>query len=172
MQAKARTFFLISLGFSLAFSLQAQTILVTTNNVLDLNPERDAISALEGAIRIRHTITDGSDVLDVSAGFPIPLTIASKVDGYTNSVINTITNDGVGVVWWVIPFLSAGEYELKSTVTLPGDSFEVFDRYLSVTSAPSVAAQVTANVNITNVVSSALNIYYWGTNVASVTNGP
>jgi len=151
---------------ALTLGVNAQTILVTTNNVLDLNPERDAISALEGAIRIRHTITDGSEVLDVSAGFPIPLTIASHVDGYTNSVINTVTNDGVGVVWWVIPFLSAGEYELKSTVTLPGDSFPIYDRYLSVTSAPSAVAQVTAN--ITNVVQSTLIINVEGNTVAEI----
>ena len=162
-----RTYKYILIVAALTLGVNAQTILVTTNNVLDLNPERDAISALEGAIRIRHTITDGSEALDVSAGFPIPLTIASRVDGYTNSVINTITNDGVGVVWWVIPFLGAGEYELKSTVTLPGDSFEVFDRYLSVTSTPSAAGDVTLSVtnnfapvnNVTNTTEASVNIY-------------
>jgi hypothetical protein len=149
---------------------EATTIFVTTNNVLDLNPERDAISALQGAIRIRHTITDGSEVLDVSAGFPIPLTIASRVDGYTNSIINTVTNDGVGVVWWVIPSLGTGEYELKSTVTLPDDSFPIYDRYLSVTSAPSAAGDIFITNNVSVGDTSVTNIFQSGAFNISVTN--
>jgi hypothetical protein len=142
------------------------TIFVTTNNYNDLNPERDALSAQAGDIRIRNTVTDGVDPVDISSGLPIPLRLISREDGYTNSVINTITNDGVGVIWWVLNDVVAGEYRLQSDVTLPGDGYPIYDRYLSVTSAPSAVAQVTAN--ITNVVQSTLIINVEGNTVAEI----
>ena len=154
-------------------------VIQTTNNVFDLNPERDALSARAGRIRIKHTVTDGVDPIDLDGGYPIPMTVSDRLDGYTVATINSVSGAPPNEVWWIIQAIGAGSYDLSATVTLPDDTFQVFHRYLTVTNIPTGAAvinidsnAVTAQVSITNVVSSALNIYYWGTNVASVTNGP
>lgn len=144
------------------FVSQQSSIIVTTNNFFDLNPDRDALTATAGSIRIRHTVTDGIAPYDVAAGLPIQLRVVSQADGYTNAIINTITNDGVGVIWWVINSIGSGSYRLQSTVTLPGDSFPIYDRFLSVTSAPAASA-ATVNLTVTNVTT----INYYG---GSVTN--
>ena len=138
------------------------SVIVTTNNFFDLNPDRDAVSASAGIIRLRHTVTDGIAPYDVTAGLPISLTITSREDGWTNGVINTVTNDGTGVIWWVLPPLGVGSYRLESTLVLPGDSFPIYDRYLTVTSAPAASA-ATVNLTVTNITT----INYYG---GSVTN--
>lgn len=150
------------LSLVVAGVVSAQTIAVHTNNFFDLNPDRDAFSALAGGIRIRLTVTDGISPYEISAGLPAKLRIVSRVDDYTNSIINTITNDGPGVIWWVIPALSAGSYRLQSDIVLPGDSFQIYDRYLTVTSAPAASA-ATVNLTVTNITT----INYYG---GSVTN--
>ena len=91
----------------ITLSVNAQTIHVTSQNVLDLNPERDALSGLVGSHRIKATFNDGSDPLDVTAGLPVALLIKSRVDDYQVSVLNSATNVPPDTVWWVVPFLDA-----------------------------------------------------------------
>ena len=177
-----RTYKYILIVAALTLGVNAQTIYTTDQNIFDLVPDRDAISGLQGAQRIKAAFWEDNGYslpLDVSGGLPIPLVISSTVDDYQITVLNSTTSAPPNVVWWVVPFLGAGQYRAQATITLPGDSFPVFDRFWSVTSAPpaDISVSITgitveANTIITNVVSSALNIYYWGTNVASVTNGP
>ena len=143
-------------------TVYGQSIVVHTNNFFDLNPDRDAFSLPEGFIRIRLTVTDGIEPYDISAGLPASLRVISNVDNYTNRIINTDANDGPGVIWWVIESLSEGSYRLQSDIVLPGDSFPIYDRYLTVTSAPAASA-ATVNLTVTNITT----INYYG---GSVTN--
>ena len=150
----------------------------TTQNVIDLNPERDAISGAAGPQRIKAAFTDGAASLDVTGGLPIPLTVKSRIDDYEITVTNSFTNTPPNVVWWEIEDLAAGSYELKATYTDSNDSFPVFWRYLSLTNIGSTVnvsitgITVNASVGVTNQITSSLNIFYWGTNVASITNAP
>jgi len=146
---------------SLTLGVNAQTIHITTQNVLDLKPDgTNALSGLVGQQRIKATFSDGSDPLDVTAGLPIALTVRSRVDDYIlPPILNSVTSAPPDTVWWVIPSLSAGEYELTASVVLPGDSFPVFWRYLSVTSAPSAALSLTNINNITVGDTSVTNIF-------------
>ena len=164
---------------AVAVSASSQTIHVTTNNVFDLNPSRDSLTGLAGEQRIRAAFTDGTDPVDVSDGVPIPLVIKSRVDDYRVVVINSATSTPPNVVWWPVPSLNAGEYDLTATVTLPDDAFPVFHRWLTLTNAPEgdinvsvTGITVEANTTITNIIQSSLNIYYSSNIVASVTNEP
>jgi hypothetical protein len=166
----------------LTLVVNAQTIHVTDQNIFDLVPDRDAISGLAGSQRIKASFWENNDYdlpLDVAAALPITLTISSTVDDYTVTVLNSATSTPPNVVWWVVPFLNAGSYRAQATAVFSEDQFPVFDRFLTLTNVPAAPTSISitgitveANTIITNVVSSALNIYYWGTNVASVTNGP
>ena len=168
----------------LASVVSGQTIYVTDQNIFDLVPDRDAISGLAGSQRIRANFWLNNaydDPLDVTAALPIRLTVKSNVDDFQITVLNNATSAPPNTVWWTIPALSAGSYRLTASATYPDDTFPVFDRYLTLTNVPSAAAAVvnlsvtnniSADVVITNFISSSLNIYYWGTNVASVTNSP
>jgi hypothetical protein len=170
------------LSILLAGVVSAQTIYVTDQNIFDLNPSRDSITGLAGAQRIKASFWENNEYtipLDVAAALPITLTISSTVDDYTVSVVNSSTSTPPNVVYWVVPFLNAGSYRAQATAVFTEDQFGVFDRFLTLTNVPAAGAatfnitnNISADVVITNVVSSALNIYYWGTNVASVTNGP
>lgn len=163
----------LSLFLFLSAWAKGETVFVVTNNVSDLNPARDEIFALANApVRITTILNNGSEPLDMStASFPITLYVYHRTDNYLSRLVQSI--DGTisnNYARWQFTLPYAGNYRMQATVFYPDDSFLIVDRYLSLTSAPSVG--VTADVVITNVVSSALNIYYWGTNVASVTNGP
>lgn len=141
---------LLTLGVS-----YGQTIYVTDQNIFDLVPDRDAISGLAGSQRIKASFWEDPSFtlpMDVSAGLPITLEVRSLVDDYRVSVINTITSTPPNVVWWVIPSLNAGSYRLQATYVNTIDSFPVFDRYLTLTSAVSAAAVVNLiQTNIINV---------------------
>jgi hypothetical protein len=100
-----------------------------------------------GTFRITHTITDGSAPLSIAAATSITLRVIDQSDNYTNLVVGAISTNEPGVVRWNISTLNARTYRLMSTINFPGDSFPVFDRYLTVTSTPAQA------------ISSALNIY-------------
>ena len=142
-------FMLLTLG------VNAQTIYVTDQNIFDLVPDRDALTGLAGSQRIKASFWEDpsfTEALDVTAGLPIQLRVSSLVDDYVVSIPNSITSTPPNVVWWVIPSLNAGSYRLQATVNLPGDSFPVFDRYLTLTSAVSAAAVVNLiQTNIINV---------------------
>ena len=160
-----------------------QTIYVTDQNIFDLVPDRDALTGLAGSQRIKASFWEDpsyTSPLDLTAGLPIQLIVKSTVDDYTVSIPNSITSTPPNTVWWVVPALNAGSYRLQASYVDTIDTFPVFDRYLTLTSAVSAASvvnisatnNISADVNITNITQSSLNIYYWGTNVASVTNSP
>jgi len=127
---------------------QAQlTVHVTTNNFNDLNPARDALSANVGTIRIRHTINNGVIPLDLSQASGLALRIVDAQDGYTNNVPVVVVTNSPGVVFWEFALFNERTYRLRASATIPGDTFPVFDRFLTVT---STSAQASSVINITN----------------------
>jgi len=149
----------------LAFAASAQTIHVTDQNLFDLNPETGALTGLVGAHRVKATFWQDknfTDPFDVTAGLPLRLTITSRADDFQLQVLSSVTASPPNVVWWVIPFLDAGEYELTSVAALPGDSVPVFDRYLTVTGFPTTALSV--SLTVTNADATQFG-YVGGTNV-------
>lgn len=157
-----------------AFSQQS-TVFVTDQNIFDLNAQRDAITGTTGEVRIRANFWEDasfSDVLDVSVGLPIRLVIKSRTDDYQVSILSSITSAPPNTVWWVTPFLNAGEYELNASITLPDDTFPVFQRYMTLTNIPSAAAVININSNAVQVsvpvtITNVTTINYYG---GSVTN--
>jgi len=156
-----------------------QQVVQTTNNVFDLNPARDALDVTAGRLRIKHTVTDGVDPLDLDGGYPIPLIITDRQDDFRLATVNSVSGAPPNEVWWVIQNLGAGEYDLSATVTLPDDTFQIFHRYVTATNVPDgdinvsvTGITVEANTVITNIIQSSLNIYYSSNIVASVTNEP
>ena len=138
-----------------------QQVVQTTNNVFDLNPARDALDVTAGRLRIKHTVTDGVDPLDLDGGYPIPLTITDRQDDFRLATINSVSGAPPNEVWWVIQNLGAGEYDLSATVTLPDDTFQIFHRYVTATNVP-----VSDIINVTNTISvgstSVTNIFNEG----------
>jgi len=138
-----------------------QQVVQTTNNVFDLNPARDALDVTAGRLRIKHTVTDGVDPLDLDGGYPIPLTIKDRADDFRLATINSVSGAPPNEVWWVIQNLGAGEYDLTATVTLPDDTFQIFHRYVTATNVP-----VSDVINVTNTISvgstSVTNIFNAG----------
>jgi hypothetical protein len=164
MQTKFRVFILISLGFSLGFSLPAQTIHVTDQSVFDLNPSRDALTGLTGAHRIRADFwldPSFTDPLDVSSLLPLTLVIKSTTDDYQVGAPSSATSADPNTVWWVVPFLDAGEYELTVDPNDDGLPNPIFWRHLSVTNAPAASGDVTIIQT---------NIFDQGTFQTTVTN--
>ena len=158
-----------SLFLFLSAWAKGDTVIVFTNNVNDLNAQRDEISAVAGVpLRITAVLNDGVDPLDMStATFPITLTMYHRTDNYINRVVTSIdgTISNNFARWrWNLDY--PGAYLIQARAFYPDDDFLIVDRYLSVTSAPSVAAQVTAN--ITNVVQSTLIINVEGNTVAEI----
>jgi hypothetical protein len=154
----------------------SQSIYVTTQNVIDLNPERDALSGLAGDQRIKAEFNNGSEPLDVTAGLPITLMIKSRVDDWSLPVQNSVSSTPPDIVWWTIPDLTAGQYELTASVTIIDETIQVFWRYLTLTNVPTAAAvvnlavtnNISADVNITNVIQSTLIINVEGNTVAEI----
>jgi len=158
-----------SLFLFLSAWAKGDTVIVFTNNVNDLNAQRDEISAVAGVpLRITAVLNDGVDPLDMStATFPITLTMYHRTDNYINRVVTSIdgTISNNFARWrWNLDY--PGAYLIQARAFYPDDDFLIVDRWLSVTSAPSVAAQVTAN--ITNVVQSTLIINVEGNTVAEI----
>jgi len=163
--------------FFVASVVSAQSIYVTSQNIIDLNPERDALSGLAGSQRIRASFNDGVDPIDITAGLPLSLVVRSRVDDFRVTVQNSVTSTPPDTVYWTIPALSAGEYELKADAIIFGETLPVFWRYLTLTNIPTAAAviniesnavQVSADVNITNVIQSTLIINLEGNTVAEI----
>ena len=149
---------LIILLSLIALCAQAQTTVFNTdNNVSDLNPERDALSAPAGTIRITANINNGGETLDLStAALPIPLAVTHRTDGWTSPIAPALeTVAAEGRIRWQFS-LQPGEYELIATATFSNDEYPVFWRYLSVTSQVSAAAVV--NISATNNISADVNI--------------
>jgi hypothetical protein len=160
----------------LATVAKADTLLISTANFNDLNPERDATTANAfETIRITHTITDGAELLPLTTATSMPLYIELTAGGWTTAVFGATSTNSPGVVRWQIPGgLNAGQYRLRGWVFFPADSFPVYDRFLTVTSTPAQASviNITNEVNvgevtitnifgdtyITNIVSSDINI--------------
>jgi len=175
--------YLLAMLLILPLAGYSQSIYVTDSNIFDLVPDRDGLSGLAGSQRIRANFWLNNaydDPLDVTAALPIRLTVKSNVDDFQITVLNNVTSAPPNTVWWTIPALSAGFYRLTASAVFSDDTFPVFDRFLTLTNVPTAAAvvnlsvtnNISADVVITNFISSSLNIYYWGTNVASVTNSP
>jgi hypothetical protein len=171
--------YLTILSIMLAGVVSAQTIYVTDQNIFDLVPDRDAISGLAGSQRIRANFWLNNaydDPLDVTAALPIQLTVKSNVDDFQITVLNNATSTPPNTVWWTIPALSAGSYRLTANAVFPDDTFPVFDRFLTLTNVPTAAAvvnlsvtnNISADVNITNVIQSTLIINVEGNTVAEI----
>jgi len=146
-----------------------QQVVQTTNNVFDLNPQRDALDVTAGRLRIKHAVTDGVDPLDLDGGYPIPLIITDRQDDFRLATVNSVSGAPPNEVWWVIQNLGAGEYDLTATVTFPDDTFQIFHRYVTVTNVP-----VSDIINVTNTINvgetSVTNIFNEGTFQTTVTN--
>jgi hypothetical protein len=175
--------FLVSLLLLVAVSAKAQTIFVVTNNYNDLNPERDALAMGVGGLRLTAAITDGADPLSFTGMSSAVLRVVSRIDGYTNHSLAAAQTNAPGTLRWIVPTLAAGEYRLQSTVVYPGESFHIFDRWLSVTTAPaancpdvSIGATTITNIfNITYQVSNHIDnitqiVTQQVTNVISMTH--
>jgi hypothetical protein len=156
-----------------------QTIYVTDSNIFDLVPDRDGLTGLAGSQRIRANFWLNNaydDPLDVTAALPIQLTVKSTVDDFQITVLNNATSTPPNTVWWTIPALSAGSYRLTANAVFPDDTFPVFDRFLTLTNVPTAAAvvnlsvtnNISADVNITNVIQSTLIINVEGNTVAEI----
>jgi hypothetical protein len=163
----------------LASVVSGQTIYVTDQNIFDLVPDRDAISGLAGSQRIRANFWLNNaydDPLDVTAALPIRLTVKSTVDDFRVTVQNSVTSTPPNTVYWTIPALSAGSYELSADAVYPDDTFPVFSRFMLLTNVPTAAAivnvavtnNISADVNITNIISSTLIINVEGNTVAEI----
>jgi hypothetical protein len=172
--------YLTILSIMLASVVSGQTIYVTDQNIFDLVPDRDSISGLAGSQRIRANFWLNNaydDPLDVTAALPIRLTVKSTVDDFRVTVQNSVTSTPPNTVYWTIPALSAGSYELSADAVFPDDTFPVFNRFLTLTNIPTAAAviniesnavQVSADVNITNIIQSTLIINVEGNTVAEI----
>jgi hypothetical protein len=171
--------YLLAIILMLPLAGYTQTIYVTDSNIFDLVPDRDSISGLAGSQRIRANFWLNNaydDPLDVTAALPIQLTVKSNVDDFQITVLNNVTSAPPNTVWWTIPALSAGSYRLTASATYPDDTFEVFDRFLTLTNVPTAAAvvnlsvtnNISADVNITNVIQSTLIINVEGNTVAEI----
>jgi hypothetical protein len=157
-----------------AFVASAQTILVTTNNYNDLNPERDAVSGPEGSFRITHTVTDGSSPqsFEFLEG-EIKLRVVNQADLFTNSFATAFVTNDPGTVRWTVTNLTAGTYSLDSDVVIGGDTVKIFWRYLTVTQACTTCTEsggsgsvsLSTTVNVYNVVSAG------PTNINGITGG-
>jgi hypothetical protein len=155
-----------------------QTVFRFDSNVSDLNPERDAFTATTGVIRITADINNGAGILDLStAALPITLLVTHRTDGWTSPIVSAIdTVPTNGIIRWQFT-LNPGEYELYSELVFPDTTFPAFWRYLSmvpqadpsaVINIESNAVQVSADVNITNIISSTLIINVEGNAVAEI----
>jgi hypothetical protein len=171
--------YLTILLIMLAGVVSGQTIYVTDQNIFDLVPDRDALSGLAGSQRIRANFWENNDydlALDVTAALPIRLAVKSTVDDFQITVLNNATSTPPNTVWWTIPALSAGSYRLTASATYPDDTFPVFDRFLTLTNVPTAAAvvnlsvtnNISADVNVTNIVQSTLIINVEGNTVAEI----
>jgi hypothetical protein len=171
--------YLLAILLILPLAGYTQTIYVTDQNIFDLVPDRDAISGLAGSQRIRANFWENNDydlALDVTAALPIRLTVKSTVDDFQITVLNNATSTPPNTVWWTIPALSAGSYRLTANAVFPDDTFPVFDRYLTLTNVPTAAAvvnlsvtnNISADVNVTNIVQSTLIINVEGNTVAEI----
>jgi hypothetical protein len=171
--------YLTILSIMLASVVSGQTIYVTDQNIFDLVPDRDSISGLAGSQRIRANFWLNNaydDPLDVTAALPIRLTVKSNVDDFQITVLNNATSAPPNTVWWTIPALSAGSYHLTASATYPDDTFPVFSRFMLLTNVPTAAAivnvavtnNISADVNITNVIQSTLIINVEGNTVAEI----
>jgi len=160
-----------------AASANAQTVFRFDNNVSDLNPERDAFTATAGVIRITADINNGAGPLDLStAALPITLLVTHRTDGWTSPIVSALdTVPTNGIIRWQFS-LNPGEYELYSELIFPDDAFPAFWRYISIVPAVSAAAvvnlavtnNISADVNITNVIQSTLIINVEGNTVAEI----
>jgi hypothetical protein len=174
-----RTIWNILIVAALTLGVNGQTIYVTDSNIFDLVPDRDGLTGLAGSQRIRANFWLNNaydDPLDVTAALPIQLTVKSNVDDFQITVLNNVTSAPPNTVWWTIPALSAGSYRLTASAVFPDDTFPVFDRFLTLTNVPTAAAvvnlavtnNISADVNITNVIQSTLIINVEGNTVAEI----
>jgi hypothetical protein len=146
----------------LTLGVNAQTIHVTDQNIFDLVPDRDAISGLAGAQRIKASFWENNEYtipLDVADALPVTLTISSTVDDYTVTVLNSATSTPPNVVWWVVPFLNAGSYRAQATAVFTDDQFPVFDRFLTLTNVPAAPTSFFLTNEVTVGAVSVTNIF-------------
>ena len=162
-----------------AGAASGQSVYRFSSNVSDLNPERDAFTVTTGTIRITADINNGAGPLDLStANQPFTLNVKHLTDNWIQPIVSALDSTPTnGMIRWQFT-LNPGVYELKSDLVFPDDTFPAFWRNLTVVALPSdVSVSITgitvnASVGVTNLITSSLNIYYWGTNVASITNSP
>lgn len=160
-----RLLMIIALALAAVAAPAQITVYSTSDNVSDLNPERDALSAPAGTIRLTTLINNGGEVLDLStAALPIPLSVTHRTDGWTSPIAPALeTVAAEGKIRWQFT-LQPGEYEVKAIATFSNDEFPVYWRYISVFPAPS--AEV--SVNVTNQIQSTLIINLEGNTVAEI----
>jgi hypothetical protein len=157
---------------ALACVASAQTIMVTTNNYNDLNPERDAVSGPEGSFRITHTVTDGASPqsFEFLEG-EIKLRVVNQADLFTNSFATAFVTNDPGTVRWTVTNLQAGTYSLDSDVVIGGDTVKIFWRYLTVTQACNPCAGSGVTITITNITSGGSSTNVTGPNVEANSPG-
>lgn len=145
----ARAFQLLGLLALLAMPVQGQNVVSITNNVMDLNRERDRLWLPAGDTWIRAKITVGpTEAFKTRSTTGWVLRVTRRIDLGTNNLVTpaAIIGDPDGTVRWYIPALQPGQYRLQSTVYAPNDTVQIMDRWLDVTNSPVEVSVVGGSV--------------------------
>lgn len=120
-------------------TVHGQTYFSLTNNINDLNPSRDAVSANAGTLNILAYINDGAEAYDFTGVTNVDLLVVHQANQWTNIMQAARVTNSPGVIRWVTTTsLAAGNYRMQSYAKAVDEtSTLIFDRYLTVTSALS-----------------------------------
>jgi hypothetical protein len=137
-----KKYFLYVIAVLGSVTASGQNVRITNQNVFDLRPDRDQLTAASGVIRIRASfwLDAGYTVpFDIADSLPINLQIRSNFDDFLLHVVPDVTNAAPNTVWWTLPPLTPDSYNARAEATYitggSNNTLEIFNRNIIVTGA-------------------------------------